>query len=63
MTSRWQKALPKPIAFVLSAGAALGAMQTGMLKALRDIGLYPDLVVGGIGRCSQWFSDRQLWFG
>jgi NTE family protein len=46
MTSRWQNVLPKPIAFVLSGGAALGAIQVGMLKALRDVGLYPDLIVG-----------------
>ncbi|MFQ5400108.1 MAG: patatin-like phospholipase family protein [Anaerolineae bacterium] len=46
MKSRWQGVLPQPIAFVLSGGAALGAIQVGMLKALRDAGLQPDLVVG-----------------
>ena len=46
MTSRWQNALPGPVAFVFSGGAALGAIQVGMLKALREVGLYPDLVVG-----------------
>jgi NTE family protein len=38
--------LPRPIAFVLSGGASLGAIQVGMLQALADVGLQPDLVVG-----------------
>jgi len=33
-------------AFVLSGGAALGAVQVGMLQALRDQGVRADLVVG-----------------
>ena len=44
--SRWQSALPRPIAFVLSGGANLGAIQVGMLRALHHVDLYPDLVVG-----------------
>lgn len=43
---RWQNALPAPVAFVLSGGASLGAIQVGMLRALADIGLAPDLIVG-----------------
>lgn len=33
-------------AFVLSGGASLGAVQVGMLAALQDHGIRPDLVVG-----------------
>ncbi|MBW7881791.1 MAG: patatin-like phospholipase family protein [Caldilineaceae bacterium] len=39
-------ALPHPIAFVFSGGANLGAVQAGMLRALRDAGIQPDLIVG-----------------
>lgn len=38
--------LPRPVAFVLSGGASLGAAQVGMLRALGDAALRPDLVVG-----------------
>ena len=38
--------LPKPIGFVFSGGANLGAVQVGMLRALQATGIYPDLVVG-----------------
>lgn len=34
------------IAFVLSGGASLGAVQVGMLRALIERGIQPDLVVG-----------------
>jgi NTE family protein len=33
-------------AFVLSGGASLGAVQVGMLRALVDAGIRPDLIVG-----------------
>jgi NTE family protein len=33
-------------AFVLSGGASLGAIQVGMLRALADEGITPDLIVG-----------------
>jgi len=33
-------------AFVFSGGASLGAVQVGMLRALADRGVHPDLVVG-----------------
>src|SRR5690348_3319405 len=33
-------------AFVLAGGAALGAMQAGMLRALYERGITPDLLVG-----------------
>lgn len=35
-----------PIAFVLSGGASLGASQAGMLHALYESGIRPDLVIG-----------------
>jgi NTE family protein len=35
-----------PTAFVLSGGASLGAVQLGMLRALLERGITPDLVVG-----------------
>jgi NTE family protein len=35
-----------PVAFVLSGGASLGAAQVGMLRALYERGICPDLVVG-----------------
>lgn len=38
--------LPRPLAFVLSGGAASGATQVGMLAALRDAHVVPDLIVG-----------------
>lgn len=38
--------LPRPVAFVLGGGAAFGAVQVGMLQALQEAGLRPDLVVG-----------------
>jgi NTE family protein len=34
------------VAFVLSGGAALGAIQVGMLRALYEHGVTPDLIVG-----------------
>jgi len=43
---RWAAGLPHPIALVLSGGASLGAIQVGMIQALADAGVEPDLVVG-----------------
>lgn len=37
---------PRPVAFVLSGGGAYGAVQVGMLRALAEAGIKPDLVVG-----------------
>src|SRR5947209_1478571 len=34
------------IAFVLSGGASLGAIQAGMLRALYERGIKPDVIVG-----------------
>lgn len=33
-------------AFVLSGGGSLGAVQVGMLEALAEAGVRPDLIVG-----------------
>jgi NTE family protein len=38
--------LPRPIGFVLGGGGSLGAMQVGMLRALTEAGVTPDLAVG-----------------
>ncbi|WP_346055495.1 MULTISPECIES: patatin-like phospholipase family protein [Amycolatopsis] len=38
--------LPRPIGFVLGGGGSLGAMQVGMLRALDEHGVHPDLVTG-----------------
>ena len=37
---------PGPVAFVLSGGGNLGALQIGMLRALTERGIRPDLIVG-----------------
>src|SRR4030088_934072 len=34
------------VAFVLSGGASLGAIQAGMLRALYERGIKPDVIVG-----------------
>jgi NTE family protein len=34
------------VAFVLSGGAGLGAIQVGMLRALAERGVHVDLIVG-----------------
>jgi NTE family protein len=38
--------LPRPVAFALSGGTSLGAIQVGMLRALHERGVVPDLLVG-----------------
>jgi NTE family protein len=35
-----------PVAFVLSGGGSLGAVQVGMLRALAEHGVQPDLIIG-----------------
>lgn len=37
---------PAKVAFVLSGGASLGAIQAGMLRALYERGINPDVIVG-----------------
>src|SRR5512134_4008488 len=46
MEGQWHNQLPRPIAFAFSGGASLGAVQVGMLRALRSVGIQPDLIVG-----------------
>ena len=36
----------KPIAFVLGGGGVLGAVEVGMLRALLERGIRPDIIVG-----------------
>ena len=38
--------LPRPVGFVLGGGGSLGAVQVGMLQALSEHGIAPDLVAG-----------------
>ena len=38
--------LPKPLAFVLSGGVALGAIQVGMARAAYEQGFRPDFLIG-----------------
>src|SRR5262245_41653462 len=38
--------LPTPVGFVLGGGGSLGAMQVGMLRALAQHDITPDIVVG-----------------
>lgn len=38
--------LPRPVGFVLGGGGSLGAVQVGMLQALAEQGVAPDLVAG-----------------
>lgn len=45
--ARWRRRREKgPVAFVLSGGGNLGALQIGMLRALAEQGVRPDLVLG-----------------
>jgi NTE family protein len=48
------------VAFVLSGGASLGAVQVGMLRALYERGIRPDLLVGtSVGAVnSAWIGGR-----
>ncbi len=38
--------LPRPLAFVLPGGGALGSYQVGVLRALTEAGVVPDMLVG-----------------
>ena len=38
--------MPRPVGFVLGGGTSFGAVQVGMLQALAEVELRPDLVVG-----------------
>ena len=43
---RERAAAPGTVAFVLGGGGVLGATQVGMLRALLEAGVTPDLIVG-----------------
>lgn len=43
---RLRGSLPRPTAFVLGGGGSYGAAQVGMLEALGEFGVVPDLVAG-----------------
>ena len=49
-----------PTAFVLSGGASLGAVQVGMLRALLERGVVPDLIVGSSAGAlnGAWLAGR-----
>jgi NTE family protein len=38
--------LPRPLGFVFSGGSSLGALHVGMLRAVHEAGLAPDVLVG-----------------
>src|ERR1700722_12172881 len=44
--SHSELSLPRPVGFVLGGGGSLGAVQVGMLEALTEHGITPDLVTG-----------------
>lgn len=46
MTPQELAALPRPLAFVLPGGGALGAYQVGVIRSLTRAGVAPDLLVG-----------------
>jgi hypothetical protein len=43
LNSSWRVREKMPVAFVLSGGGSLGAVQVGMLRALYERGIVPDL--------------------
>lgn len=45
-TSKQPPRYPRPIAFVFSGGCSLGALQVGMLRAVHEARIEPDLLVG-----------------
>ena len=46
-TSRARRlSCPGPVAFVFSGGSSLGALQVGMMRAIREVGIEPDFLVG-----------------
>jgi NTE family protein len=51
-------------AFVLSGGGSLGAVQVGMLQALDEAGIAPDLIVGtSVGALNAAYVARRPWPG
>lgn len=55
-----RRVIPRSIAFVLSGGASLGAVQAGMLGALYERDVRPDLIVGtSVGAINGAFIARR----
>jgi len=51
--------LPGPVALVLSGGSSLGALHVGMLRAVLEAGIQPDLLVGtSVGAINAAFIGR-----
>jgi hypothetical protein len=48
-------------AFVLAGGIALGAMQAGMVHALYERGIAPDLLIGASTRPRAWGWVTSRW--
>ena len=46
-------------AFVLGGGGLLGSAEVGMLRALFEADITPDLIVGSSVGSSQWCADRR----
>ncbi len=46
ISKRLNGSLPRPVAYVLSGGTSLGAVQVGMLMGMFEAGIVPDLLVG-----------------
>lgn len=46
MTPEEVALLPRPLAFLLPGGGALGSYQVGVIRALTDAGVVPDMLVG-----------------
>lgn len=46
MTPEQLAALPRPLAFLLPGGGALGSYQVGVIRALTDAGVVPDMLIG-----------------
>src|SRR5919198_3404319 len=54
--------LPRPIAFAFSGGTSLGAIHVGMLRALQERGIVPDLLVGSsVGAINAAFMGGGYW--
>lgn len=57
----WIDGLEPPVALVFGGGASLGASQVGMVRALMEAGVRPDLIVGtSVGALNGSFLARQF---
>lgn len=59
--SEWLDALERPLALVFGGGASLGAIQVGMLRALLEHGVVPDLIIGtSVGALNAAFMAQRF---